>query len=208
VDRREMLSGMAAVAASGTALTACGPPDEEKATAPIAGMTGLAGNPAYVASKHAVNGLTRNAAIDYAPRGIRVNSVNMAATDTPMVARAGVLVAEAAKANPSTGPNMGKAKIFSLLAYARPESPPRHCRRAGLHDVVPAVRGSVELHRRRVPHRWRVDQLLSPRTPRISVRAKSNWNYSAPRTASRRSFTRASASSMTSTLSPRRSFAG
>ncbi len=30
----------------------------------IAGMTGLAGNPAYVASKHAVNGLTRNAAID------------------------------------------------------------------------------------------------------------------------------------------------
>lgn len=30
----------------------------------IAGLTGLAGNPAYVASKHAVNGLTRNAAID------------------------------------------------------------------------------------------------------------------------------------------------
>jgi NAD(P)-dependent dehydrogenase (short-subunit alcohol dehydrogenase family) len=30
-------------------------------------MTGLSGNPAYVASKHAVNGRTRNAAIDYAP---------------------------------------------------------------------------------------------------------------------------------------------
>jgi len=88
--------------------------------ASIAGMTGLAGNPAYVASKHAVNGLTRNAAIDYAPYGIRVNSVNMAATDTPMVARAGVLVAEAAKANPSPEPNMGRAKIFSLLAYADP----------------------------------------------------------------------------------------
>jgi NAD(P)-dependent dehydrogenase (short-subunit alcohol dehydrogenase family) len=81
----------------------------------IAGMTGLAGNPAYVASKHAVTGLTRNAAIDYAPYGIRVNSVNMAATDTPMVARAGQLVAEASKA---TGPGMGRIKTQSLLAYA------------------------------------------------------------------------------------------
>lgn len=92
--------------------------------ASIAGMTGLAGNPAYVASKHAVNGLTRNAAIDYAPHGIRVNSVNMAATDTPMVERAGILVAEATKANKTTGPNMGRAKTFSLLAYADPKHRP------------------------------------------------------------------------------------
>lgn len=81
----------------------------------IAGMTGLSGNPAYVASKHAVNGLTRNAAIDYAPYGIRVNSVNMAATDTPMIARAGELVAESMK---SAGPKMGGIKTQSLLAYA------------------------------------------------------------------------------------------
>ncbi|KPF46977.1 dehydrogenase [Rhizobium sp. AAP43] len=81
----------------------------------IAGMTGLAGNPAYVASKHAVTGLTRNAAIDYAPYGIRVNSVNMAATDTPMVARAGELVALSAKA--TSGPVMGRLKIDSILAY-------------------------------------------------------------------------------------------
>lgn len=81
----------------------------------IAGMTGLAGNPAYVASKHAVNGLTKNAAVDYAPYGIRINSVNMAATDTPMVARAGVLVMEAAKA--ASGPAMGRIKIDSLLSY-------------------------------------------------------------------------------------------
>ena len=33
--------------------------------------------------------MTRNAAVDYAPSGIRVNSVNMAATDTPMIQRAG-----------------------------------------------------------------------------------------------------------------------
>jgi NAD(P)-dependent dehydrogenase (short-subunit alcohol dehydrogenase family) len=84
----------------------------------IAGMTGLSGNPAYVASKHAVNGLTKNAAIDYAPYGIRVNSVNMAATDTPMVARAGVLVAESSK--DTAGPTMGRIKTQSILAYTDP----------------------------------------------------------------------------------------
>lgn len=52
------------------------------------GLTGTAGTPAYVASKHAVNGLTRSIAIDYAPYGIRCNSVNMSATATPMLERA------------------------------------------------------------------------------------------------------------------------
>ena len=84
--------------------------------ASIAGLTGLAGNPAYVASKHAVNGITKNAAVDYAPYGIRVNSVNMAATDTPMVARAGALVA-AQNAAAGPGPAMGRIKTQSLLAY-------------------------------------------------------------------------------------------
>lgn len=84
----------------------------------IAGLTGLAGNPAYVASKHAVSGLTANAAIDYAPHGIRVNSVNMAATDTPMVERAGKLVAAATKAG--GGDNMGRIKTESIMMYASP----------------------------------------------------------------------------------------
>lgn len=88
----------------------------------IAGMTGLSGNPAYVASKHAVNGLTRNAAIDYAPYGIRVNSVNMAATDTPMIARAGALVAASRKT--AAGPLMGSIKTQSILAWTDPNHRP------------------------------------------------------------------------------------
>lgn len=88
----------------------------------IAGMTGLAGNPAYVSSKHAVNGLTRNAAIDYAPYGIRVNSVNMAATDTPMIARAGALVAASMKN--ASGPTMGRIKTNSILAWTDPQHRP------------------------------------------------------------------------------------
>jgi NAD(P)-dependent dehydrogenase (short-subunit alcohol dehydrogenase family) len=82
----------------------------------IAGLTGLAGNPAYVASKHAVNGITKNAAVDYAPFGIRVNSVNMAATDTPMIARAGALVA-AQNAAAGPGAAMGRIKTQSILAF-------------------------------------------------------------------------------------------
>ena len=90
--------------------------------ASIAGMTGLSGNPAYVASKHAVNGLTRNAAVDYAPYGIRVNSVNMSATDTPMIARAGTLVAASMKQE--KGPTMGAIKTNSILSYTDPRHRP------------------------------------------------------------------------------------
>jgi NAD(P)-dependent dehydrogenase (short-subunit alcohol dehydrogenase family) len=82
----------------------------------IAGLTGLPGNPAYSASKHAVIGLTRNAAIDYARYGIRVNAVNMAQTDTPMVARAYEFVKWAmAKGG---GASMAGAKSQSLLQAA------------------------------------------------------------------------------------------
>lgn len=82
----------------------------------IAGLTGLAGNPAYVASKHGVTGLTRNAALDYAPYGIRINSVNMAATDTPMVARAGEFVQATKKSG--EGGSMGGLKMQSILSAA------------------------------------------------------------------------------------------
>jgi NAD(P)-dependent dehydrogenase (short-subunit alcohol dehydrogenase family) len=79
----------------------------------IAGLTGLAGNPAYVASKHGVTGLTRQAAVDYAPYGIRVNSVNMAATATPMTDRAFEFVAESRKRG--IGSPTAVLKTMSLL---------------------------------------------------------------------------------------------
>jgi 3-hydroxybutyrate dehydrogenase len=43
--------------------------------ATIWGLTGVSGFSAYVASKHAVIGLTRSLAWELAPRGIRVNAV-------------------------------------------------------------------------------------------------------------------------------------
>ncbi len=53
--------------------------------ASILGQVAFAGAPAYVAAKHGVVGLTRNAAVEYGKQGIRVNAIGPAFIHTPMI---------------------------------------------------------------------------------------------------------------------------
>ncbi len=54
--------------------------------ASILGQVGFATAPAYVAAKHGVVGLTKNAALEYSAQGVRVNAIGPGFIRTPLLA--------------------------------------------------------------------------------------------------------------------------
>lgn len=82
-------------------------------TASLAGVRGFPGMGAYVASKHAVVGLTRSAALEVALDGIRVNAVCPAPVETRMMESLEKGFGEGARENFEKGVPMNR--------YANPE---------------------------------------------------------------------------------------
>jgi NAD(P)-dependent dehydrogenase (short-subunit alcohol dehydrogenase family) len=56
-------------------------------TSSVGGLIGVPGVPIYVASKHAVLGLTKSAALEYAKQGIRINAVSPGGIETELFDR-------------------------------------------------------------------------------------------------------------------------
>ncbi len=94
-----------------------------------AGLIGYAGLGAYVASKWALRGLTKTAALEFAPDGVRVCSVHPGPIDTPMTA----------------GMDRG-------IAATQPIPPLRQSRGGGPDGAIRRHRGHL-LDRLRIPRR-------------------------------------------------------
>lgn len=86
-------------------------------TASVAGLVGTPGMPAYVASKHAVIGLTKTVSGEVARNGVRVNAVCPGPIDTRMIQS----LAQARNPNDPEGFAAGYQQIIPIGRYGRAE---------------------------------------------------------------------------------------
>jgi NAD(P)-dependent dehydrogenase (short-subunit alcohol dehydrogenase family) len=87
----------------------------------VLGVVGTAGEiSSYVAAKHGVNGLTRAAALELAPRNVRVNAVALGTVDTPLF-RSGMVEHQSLVARLRAAHPLGRIgtpdEAASLVAY-------------------------------------------------------------------------------------------
>lgn len=82
--------------------------------ASIHGAVAAINNGAYTAAKHGVVGITKNAAAEYGPQGLRINSVGPAYIDTPLLANLSEEIRTALIARHPLG-RLGKAEEVATL---------------------------------------------------------------------------------------------
>ncbi|MFC5745430.1 glucose 1-dehydrogenase [Actinomadura rugatobispora] len=83
----------------------------------LGGLVGIPGRASYHASKHGVIGLTGSAALEYAPRGVRINAVCPGTIDTPMVADM-IAKGELDRAEAAAGQPIGRLGHADEIAQA------------------------------------------------------------------------------------------
>jgi NAD(P)-dependent dehydrogenase (short-subunit alcohol dehydrogenase family) len=84
----------------------------------IFGLVGAPATLAYAATKGAVRAMTKSAALEHAPAGVRVNSVHPGFVDTPMIAgRAGTAARAAAVAATPLGRMATPGEVAAAIAF-------------------------------------------------------------------------------------------
>ena len=73
--------------------------------------------PIYSASKHAVLGLTKSAALEYAKSGIRINAIAPGGVETDMVRRVNKQFVETLKSIPPTGRFADPEEIANAVVW-------------------------------------------------------------------------------------------
>lgn len=81
----------------------------------LAGMKGIGGAVAYTASKYAVRGMTKTAAIELGSAGIRVNSVHPGGIETPMTSPVGASSEPGAQEYSYPIPRIGRPEEVAQL---------------------------------------------------------------------------------------------
>jgi NAD(P)-dependent dehydrogenase (short-subunit alcohol dehydrogenase family) len=86
--------------------------------ASVLGVVGMAQNAAYVASKHALAGLTKVAALEYSSKGVRTNAVGPGFIDTPLLRKSLSPEAVAALEDEHASKRLGTdAEVAALVLF-------------------------------------------------------------------------------------------
>lgn len=85
--------------------------------ASVLGTVGTVGSVAYVAAKHGVVGMTKTVALEYAQRGIRVNSVGPGFIETPMLPAASKKISSYVGARTPLGRRGTPEEVAEMVAF-------------------------------------------------------------------------------------------